>query len=183
MQQFFSQDFIPQSICLFCGASSGTDPIYAKFAYSFGKLLADRNIQLVYGGAKVGLMGIVADSALQYGGKVIGVMPKHLSGIEVAHAHLTELRIVPNMHQRKEMMFNLSDSIVVLPGGFGTLDELFEVLTWKQLGLHQKRIFLFNIAKFWQPLIKTIDHFIHQGFVNSINRQLFTIIENPEEMI
>lgn len=87
------------------------------------------------------------------------------------------------MHQRKEMMFNLSDSIVVLPGGFGTLDELFEVLTWKQLGLHQKRIFLFNVAKFWQPLIKTIDHFIHQGFVNSINRQLFTIIENPEEMI
>lgn len=95
MQQFFSQDFIPQSICLFCGASSGTDPIYTKFAYSFGKLLADRNIQLVYGGAKVGLMGIVADAALQYGGKVIGVMPKHLSGIEVAHAHLTELRIVP----------------------------------------------------------------------------------------
>lgn len=170
------------SICLFCGASSGNNPAYTNKAQEFGRLIAEKKVKLVYGGAQVGLMGVVATAVIKNGGKVVGVIPKFLSNIEIVHPKLSETIFVPTMHERKEVMFDLSDTIVVLPGGFGTLDEFFEVLTWKQLNLHKKNIFLMNISEFWTPLVTTIDHMINEGFVKSSNRSLIHVIQEPDEI-
>src|SRR5687768_1380717 len=134
-----------KSVAIFCGSSSGSDSIYYSQAAMLGKILAHRKIQIVYGGAKVGLMGAVADGALKEGGKVIGVLPNFLKSKEIAHTGLTDLILVESMHERKLKMHELSDGIIALPGGFGTLEELFEMLTWSQLGLHKKPIGLLNI--------------------------------------
>lgn len=171
-----------KSICVFCGARPGNNPIYMESAVSFGKLLADNSIQLIYGGGKVGLMGVIADTVLENGGEVQGVIPQGLVDEEVAHAGLTKLHIVRTMHQRKELMYNLSDSFVALPGGFGTLDEFFEILTWSQLGLHKKPVSFLNINGYFNFLIDHFDLTVKEGFVDRAlaNR---IIIEEDETML
>ncbi len=152
-------------ICVFCGASSGRLPAYAAAARSLGATLAGRGLGLVYGGGRVGLMGAVAEAALAGGGEVIGVIPQELVDRELAHAGLTELHVVGSLHERKARMADLADGFVALPGGFGTLDELLEQLTWSQLGLHAKPIGLFDVEDYWRPLIALARHATEEGFV------------------
>jgi uncharacterized protein (TIGR00730 family) len=152
-------------VCVFCGASSGRLPEYAEAARAFGAAAAARGLGIVYGGGRVGLMGAVADAALAAGGEVIGVIPQELVDRELAHGGLTELRIVGSLHERKALMAELSDAFVALPGGFGTLDELLEQLTWSQLGLHDKPIGLFDVDEYWRPLIALARHATEEGFV------------------
>jgi hypothetical protein len=152
-------------ICVFCGASSGRLPAYAAAARSLGAALAGRGVGLVYGGGRVGLMGVVADAALAGGGEVIGVIPQELVDRELAHAGLTELHVVGSLHERKARMAEMADGFIALPGGFGTLDELFEQLTWSQLGLHSKPIGLLDVEDYWRPLIALARHATEEGFV------------------
>lgn len=152
-------------VCVFCGASSGRVPAYAEAARSFGAALAARGLGLVYGGGRVGLMGAVADAALAAGGEVIGVIPQELVDRELAHDGVTDLRVVGSLHERKAHMAELSDAFVALPGGFGTLDELMEQLTWSQLGLHAKPVALFDVEDYWRPLIALARHATEEGFV------------------
>ncbi|MFC7522874.1 TIGR00730 family Rossman fold protein [Parapedobacter sp. GCM10030251] len=160
------------NVVVFCGSSKGTDTIYEEQAYLLGKTLADSGIGLVYGGAKVGLMGAVANGALQHGGRVIGVLPYFLQTKEIAHTRLTELILVDTMHERKTKMNQLSDGIIALPGGFGTLEEFFEMLTWGQLGLHRKPMGLLNTKGFYDQLIELARHMVEKGFLKEINRQM-----------
>jgi uncharacterized protein (TIGR00730 family) len=152
-------------VCVFCGASSGRLPDYAEAARAFGAAAAARGLGIVYGGGRVGLMGAVADAALGAGGEVIGVIPQELVDRELAHGGLTELHIVGSLHERKALMAELSDAFVALPGGFGTLDELLEQLTWSQLGLHAKPVGLFEVREYWRPLIALARHATEEGFV------------------
>jgi uncharacterized protein (TIGR00730 family) len=152
-------------VCVFCGASSGRAPVYADAARSLGAELAARGLGLVYGGGRVGLMGAVADAALAAGGEVIGVIPQELVDRELAHGGLTELRVVGSLHERKALMAELADAFVALPGGFGTLDELLEQLTWSQLGLHAKPIGLYDVGEYWRPLVALARHATEEGFV------------------
>ena len=154
----------PPSICVYCGAHSGTNPAFSDAADATGTLLADQGWRLVYGAGDVGLMGRVARSAQAAGGQTFGVIPVHLMNIEVGKRDLSQFIVTENMHERKKVMFMNSDAIVVLPGGAGSLDEFFEVLTWRQIGLHQKPIFLLNSENYWQPLVALLDHVIAQGF-------------------
>ena len=154
-----------QRVCVFCGASSGRRPAYARAARAFGATLAGRGIGLVYGGGRVGLMGAVADGALGRGGEAIGVIPRALVDRELAHGGLTELRVVDSLHERKALMAELADAFVALPGGFGTLDELMEQLTWSQLGLHRKPVGLLDVDEYWRPLIELSRHATAEGFV------------------
>jgi uncharacterized protein (TIGR00730 family) len=159
------------SLCVYCGSSSGKHPEYAEQARAFGTEMARRGITLIYGGGNVGLMGIVADAVLAAGGKVIGVIPRQLVDREVAHAGLTELQVVDTMHQRKTRMFELSDAFVALPGGFGTLDEMFEMLTWSQLGLHSYPCAFLDVRDYYAPLRGMMDHMVGEGFVRSTQRE------------
>jgi uncharacterized protein (TIGR00730 family) len=152
-------------VCVFCGASSGRLPAYADAARAFGAALAGRGLGLVYGGGRVGLMGAVADAALAGGGEVVGVIPQELVDRELAHDGLTELHVVGSLHERKALMAELADAFVALPGGFGTLDELLEQLTWSQLGLHSKPIGLYEVEDYWRPLIALARHATAEGFV------------------
>ena len=152
-------------VCVFCGASSGRRPAYAEAARSFGALLAARGIGLVYGGGRVGLMGAVADGALAGGGEVIGVIPQALVDRELAHQALSTLHVVTSLHERKALMADLSDAFVALPGGFGTLDELMEQLTWAQLGIHAKPVGLLDVDGYWAPLAALARHLTEEGFV------------------
>jgi len=152
-------------VCVFCGSSPGVRAAYLESAQELGRLLAERGIGLVYGGASVGLMGELADAVLAAGGEAIGVIPGRLVDRELAHAGLTELQVVETMHERKALMARLSDAIVVLPGGFGTLDEFFEALTWRQLGLHAKPLALLDVDGFYAPLLALADHLVTEGFV------------------
>ena len=156
---------IIKSICVYCGSSSGADPDFAKHAGVLGRLLADKDLCLIYGGARVGLMGAVANAALNAGGKVTGVMPDFLVRKEVAHQALTELKIVKSMHERKTIMAELADAFIALPGGLGTLEELFEVLTWAQLRLHSKPCGLLNTNSYFDHLITFLDHSVSQGLL------------------
>src|SRR5687768_3375935 len=149
---------ILQRICVFCGSSTGSNPAYRHVADGLGRAIARSGRRLVYGGGNVGLMGVVADAALADGGEVTGVIPRHLVEREVAHAGLSELRVVDSMHQRKQSMADLSDAFIVLPGGLGTLEEFFEVWTWGQLGLHRKPYGLLNVAAYFDPLLTFLDH-------------------------
>ncbi|MGW4483548.1 LOG family protein [Amycolatopsis sp. NPDC004368] len=162
-------------ICVFCGSSTGLSPVYAEAATTLGKLLAQRGIGLVYGGASVGTMGAVADAALAAGGEVIGVIPEALSSVEIAHAGLTELHVVPDMHQRKAKMAALSDGFLTLPGGAGTLEELFEVWTWAQLGLHTKPIGLVDVGGYYSGLVSFADHMVTEGFLGAGYRDLLLV--------
>jgi uncharacterized protein (TIGR00730 family) len=152
-------------VLVFCGSSPGIRPEYAAAAAALGRLLAARELELVYGGASVGLMGALADSALAAGGTVIGVIPTRLVELEVAHAGLSKLHIVETMHERKALMAELSDAVIALPGGTGTLDELFELFTWKQLGLHRKPIGLLDVADYWRPLLEFLEHAVNERFL------------------
>ena len=166
------------SLCVYCGSSSGEHPEYAEQARAFGAEMARRDITLVYGGGNVGLMGVVADAVLAGGGKVIGVIPRQLVDREVAHAGLTELQVVDTMHQRKTRMFELSDAFVALPGGFGTLDEMFEMLTWSQLGLHGYPCAFLDVRGYYAPLRGMMDHMVGEGFVRAVQRENVWFGEN-----
>jgi uncharacterized protein (TIGR00730 family) len=159
-------------ICIFCGSSPGHNPAYAQAARTIGRALAERQVALVFGGGRVGLMGAVADACLEAGGEVIGVIPKGLTTKELAHAGLSDLRVVETMHDRKALMAELADAFVALPGGFGTLEEFCEVLTWSQLGIHRKPCALLNVAGYFDPLLSLFDHAVDEGFVAAEHRGL-----------
>lgn len=164
-----------KSIVVFCGSSSGNDPEFLLSAKQLGTTIAARKARLIYGGAKVGLMGCIADAVLAKGGEVIGILPRFLSIKEVAHEGLTQLIIVENMHERKTKMFELGDAFIAMPGGFGTLEELFEVVTWAQLGLHQKPIGVLNVNGFYDPLMAQLDQMVSKGLLKQSNRNLVMI--------
>jgi uncharacterized protein (TIGR00730 family) len=160
-----------RSVCVYCGSNSGNKPAYAERAVALGTRLAREQLALVYGGGNVGLMGIVADAALAAGGEVIGVIPEQLVGWEVAHRGLTRLEVVANMHERKARMFDLSDAFVALPGGFGTLDEMFEMLTWRQLGLGDKPCAFLDVDGFFAPLVAMMDRMVDERFLHADQRR------------
>ncbi|CAH0121234.1 LOG family protein YvdD [Paenibacillus sp. CECT 9249] len=170
-------------ICVFAGSNAGSAPEYAQAAQKLGQELAARNIELVYGGSKMGLMGIVANTVMESGGKAIGVMPKGLFAGEMVHGGLTELHEVDDMHQRKALMTELSDAFISLPGGLGTFEELFEALSWSQLGIHQKPVGLLNVNQFYTPLSALISHAIQAGFARQSNMDLFVMEERPAELV
>ena len=170
-------------ITVFCGSSSGTETIYEALAYELGKTLAQRNTGIVYGGAKVGLMGAVAKGAIENGGEVIGVLPHFLGSKEIAHESLTELIMVDTMHERKLRMHELSNGIITLPGGFGTMEELFEMLTWAQLGLHQKPIGILNVNGFYDELLSLIQTMVDKGFLKPVNQQMLLADESIEGLL
>lgn len=172
-----------KQICVFCGSSPGQDPRHHEAAVALGRLLGARGLGLVYGGGSVGLMGMVANAALAAGGRVTGVIPEALATKELMHMGLSELHVVANMHARKALMAKLSDGFVALPGGFGTMEELFEVVTWAQLGLHHKPIGLLNVAGFYDPLVSFVDHAIRAGFIQPIFRGLIVTANRPEELL
>ncbi|MBX2989083.1 MAG: TIGR00730 family Rossman fold protein [Bdellovibrionaceae bacterium] len=172
-----------KAVCLFCGARPGNDPRFVAEAQVFGRGLAQAGLRLVYGGGHVGLMGLAADAALAAGGEVIGVIPQALVDREVAHERVTKLHVTRNMHERKALMADLSDAFVALPGGFGTLDELCEIITWAQLGLHAKPIILLNTAGFYDGFLEFIRTAADSGFIAAEHLQLFRVAKTPEEVL
>jgi uncharacterized protein (TIGR00730 family) len=170
-------------LCVFCVSSKGGPAIYEETVRRFGQRLAARGLGLVYGGGHVGLMGILADAVLQSGGPVIGVIPRSMVERELAHRQLTELHVVETMHQRKALMADRSDGFAALPGGFGTADELFEILTWAQLGLHTKPIGLLNITGFFDPLLAWVDQCVGQGFLRPEHRELLEVSTDIEGLL
>jgi uncharacterized protein (TIGR00730 family) len=170
-------------IAVYCGSNTGARPEYAAAAQALGALLAREKIELVYGGGRVGLMGIVADAALQNGGHVIGVIPEKLVIKEVIHEHLPDRRIVKTMHERKALMAELADGFIALPGGYGTFEEFFEVLAWSQLGWHQKPFGLLDSAGFYSPLLKFLDHTAAEGFIRPQHRALVIVEEDAEKIL
>lgn len=171
------------SVGVFCGSRSGNNPIFASAASQLGTLLAQKKIKLVYGAGNIGLMGIIADACLASNGYVIGVIPTKLVQKEVAHNGLTEIFVVDSMHERKAMMASRSDAFIALPGGFGTCDELFEILTWAQLGIHHNPIGILNTDGFFDSLLAWIDQMIDQGFVKPKFRQLLLVASKPDELL
>jgi uncharacterized protein (TIGR00730 family) len=172
-----------RSLCVFCGSRRGRRDEYEDAAVTLGRLLARDGTTLVYGGGSVGLMGSVADAVMAAGGSVIGVIPESLATKEVAHAGITELRVVPSMHARKAMMADLSDGFVAMPGGFGTFEELFEILTWAQLGIHAKPVGLLNVGGYFDALIALVEHAIGEGFIHPDQRALFVPAPTPEALL
>lgn len=170
-------------ICVFCGSSPGAHPEYAGAAAELGRLLAERGIALVYGGGNVGLMGILADAALLAGGEVIGVIPRHLEAKEIAHRTVSQLRVVGSMHERKALMADLSDAFIALPGGLGTLEELFECATWTQLGLHAKPLGLLNVRGYYDLLARFLDRTVEDRFVRADHRALISVYTSPTELL
>ena len=170
-------------VCVFCGSSEGSRPIYAEAARHMGQELARRGLGLVYGGGKVGLMGAVADAALEAGGEVVGVIPDALVSKEVGHEGLSELHVVGSMHERKKLMADLSDGFVAMPGGYGTFEELLEVLSWAQLSIHEKPCALLDVAAYWQPLASLFDRAVAEGFVRPDLRELVLMAEKPDELL
>ena len=169
-------------MCVFCGSSLGVRPAYEHAARALGAEIAGRGLRVVYGGAAVGLMGVLADAALGAGGQVVGVIPQPLVDREVAHTGLTELRVTDSMHERKALMAELADAFVALPGGFGTLDEFAEILTWTQLGFQRKPCGLLNVAGFFDPLLTFFDHAAAEGFVRPGHRRLVTVDTDPARL-
>lgn len=172
-----------KSIAVFCASSPGFDAVWTQRAYGVGEYLASQNISLVYGGGQVGLMGAVANGALANQGKVIGVIPHFLNSKEIGHSGVTELIAVDNMHQRKTLMNDLSEGFIALPGGYGTMEELFEVITWGQLGLHQKPVGLLNINGFYNHLIAFVESMVDAGLLNKQNQEMLLVGESIEELL
>mgnify|MGYP003599031624 CR=1 FL=1 len=170
-------------LSVFCASSLGNDTIFQDYAYEVGKTLAKQNIAVVYGGASVGLMGAVADGALENGGEVIGVFPTFMNDKEIAHQELTELIKVETMHERKKIMNDLSDGVMVLPGGFGTLDECFEMLTWGQLGLHQKPVGLLNVNGYFDSLLQFIQHTVDCGLLKESNQKMLLVSDSITDLL
>ncbi len=175
--------FNMKSICVFCGSSKGFSPKYSENARHVGRVFAKRDIMLVYGAGNIGLMGEAADAVLEAGGKVLGVIPGFLKELEVCHTELTELIVTETMHQRKWIMEERSDAVIVLPGGFGTLDEFFEILTWKQLKLHHKPIGILNVNGFYDPLLAHVKMLSKEGFLRESNMSLFCVANSIEELL
>ncbi len=172
-----------KNICVYCGSSSGRSPEYIDYATALAKELVKRNIGLVYGGASVGIMGEIADTVLDGGGEVIGVIPQSLVDKEVSHTGLTELKVVNTMHERKAIMAEISDGFIALPGGLGTIEELFEVLTWSQLGFHKKPCSLLNIKKYYNSLFLFLDHAVEEQFIKPIHREMLLIEDDPSKLL
>jgi hypothetical protein len=169
-------------VCVFCGSQPGSNGAHAETARELGRELARRRLSLVYGGGRVGLMGEVAAAALRAGGEVIGVIPQSLSAKEIAFGEATELVVVDTMHERKALMADRSDAFVALPGGFGTCDELFEVLTWGQLGIHKKPVAVLNAGRFFDPLLAWADHMTAEGFLKAKHRELLLVAESVAKL-
>lgn len=172
-----------RTVCVYCGAHSGILPEYGEAARRTAAALAERDLTLVYGGGSIGLMGILADAMLACGGRVIGIIPRYLTAQEIAHAGLTELHVVESMHDRKALMMELSDAFIALPGGIGTLEELFEVLTWSQLGLHAKPCGLLNVRGYYDTLIALLDHAVEQRFLKPQHRDLLRVDDDATRLI
>jgi uncharacterized protein (TIGR00730 family) len=170
-------------VCVFCGSAVGANPLYAEAAAKLGRTLARRGLGLVYGGGSIGLMGAVADAVLAEGGEVVGVIPKALQLRELAHGRLTTLHVVGSMHERKAKMAELAHAFIALPGGIGTLEEFAEILTWAQLGLHQRPCGLLDVAGYYRPLIAFFDHSAAEGFVRPEHRQLVLVADDPEVLL
>jgi len=172
-----------KSITVFCGSSFGSDEKFKDQATLLGQTLAKQNIQLIYGGANVGLMGAVADGVLSESGKAVGVLPHFLQSKEIAHTQLTELILVESMHERKTKMNDLCDGVIVLPGGYGTLEEFFEMITWAQLGLHKKPIAILNIDGFYDDLIRFVQTMVDKGFLKQINQEMLLVSDDIDELL
>lgn len=172
-----------QSVCVYCGASNTSDPRFDGPTEALGAALADAGMTLVYGGGSPGLMGKVADAALAQGGRVIGVIPEHILKIETRHTRLTELHVVPSMHVRKQMMAERADAFVVFPGGIGTMDETFEIITWKFLGIHAKPVIVANIDGYWDPFLTLFDSMAQFRFVREEHRNTFTVATSVDEVM
>lgn len=171
-----------KSLCVFCGAQNAVDPKFLEMGARFGKLLTEHQVQLVYGGGDCGIMGAVANACMETGGHVTGVFPISLRNLENEHKALSEIVIVGSMHERKKLMFDLSQGFVVLPGGFGTLDEMFEILTWRQLLLHQKPVIIVNYENYWDPLIALMDNVIRQRFARVETASFYQVVSHPEQV-
>lgn len=172
-----------QSLAVFCGSKNGNDPLYAAHAARLGKLLAENNIRLVYGGGSAGIMGSIADAVLENGGHVIGIIPKILLAWEVQHQHITELIVSDDMHVRKRTLYELCDAALILPGGFGTLDELFEIVTWNQLSIHDKKIYILNTSGFYDHLLLHIEKMREEGFLYEKPEHRIVVVNEPEELL
>ncbi|MET0392080.1 MAG: TIGR00730 family Rossman fold protein [Chitinophagaceae bacterium] len=172
-----------RSLAVFCGSKNGNNPVYAQHAAELGRLLAVHDITLVYGGGSVGLMGAVADAVMNHGGRVTGVIPQVLVDWERQHKALTELLVVDNMHTRKKKMYELCDAAVILPGGFGTLDELFEMVTWNQLSIHDKAIFIINSEGFYDPLMAHMTQMASDGFLYTEAQKRIILLDSPEQLL
>ncbi|HIJ37738.1 MAG TPA: TIGR00730 family Rossman fold protein [Rhodospirillaceae bacterium] len=172
-----------RSLCVFCGSSSGVNPAHRFAAARLGQAMAKAGIRLVFGGGNLGMMGSLADAVLAHGGQVVGIIPEHLTGLEPPSTTPTELVVVDNMHTRKRIMFERSDAFCVLPGGPGTMDETFEILTWKQLGLHHKPIIIANLEGYWSPWLTLIDGMIAEGFAAATIKQQFTLVDQVDLVI
>jgi uncharacterized protein (TIGR00730 family) len=174
---------ILQRVCVFCGSSLGNQPAYAQVADDLGRLLAQRGIELVYGGGKVGLMGRIADACLSNGGRAIGVMPRTLVEKEIAHSELSKLHVVESMHERKALMADFADAFVALPGGFGTWEEFCEVLTWSQLGIQRKACAVLNVNGYYDPFLAMADRALDQGFLRDVHRELLLADTDPTRLL
>ena len=170
-----------RSLCVYCGSRTGRDPEHRALAADLGRAMAERGVELVYGGGRIGLMGVVADAVLAGGGRVTGIIPGHLHAQEVGNEAAGELIVVDSMHVRKQMMFERADAFVALPGGFGTLDETVEILTWRQLRLHDKPLLLLARNGYWQPLLALFRHFVDSGFAGKGSLALYQVAEDVEE--
>jgi len=174
---------LPRAVCVFCGSNPGRRPGYLAVARQLGGILAGAGVHVVYGGGRIGMMGALADAALAAGGRVTGVIPRHLAEREVAHDGLDELHVVSSMHERKALMASLADAFVTLPGGFGTLEETFEVLTWSQLGLHEKPLLVLEVGSFYAPLVAFLDHAAEEGFLRREHRALLLVERDPHQVL
>jgi uncharacterized protein (TIGR00730 family) len=183
MEEYKESENKIKAICVYCSASSDVDQSYLEVANKFGKFLAESKIKLIYGGGHIGMMGQLADGCLEKNGQVHGVIPEYLQSRELGHKRIQTLDIVPNMHLRKAKMFELSDTVVVLPGGYGTLDETLEVLTWKQLSMHTKPIIVLNHNGFWDPFRILLDHLVEKKFASQKDRQLLRFVNTIEDII
>jgi uncharacterized protein (TIGR00730 family) len=172
-----------KAVCVYCGSAPGAKPIYAETAKAFGRALVEANMSLVYGGGRVGLMGLIADEVLAHGGRAVGVIPELLLKKEVGHTDLTELHVVPDMHERKKKMADLSDAFVAMPGGVGTFEELFEVYTWAQLGYHQKPVALLDVDGYYDPLLSMLQHTVEEGFMRRAYLDMLQVAADPAAMI
>lgn len=171
-----------KSVCVYCGSSARVDQVYKDAAVELGKTIAENGWNVVYGGGRVGLMGLVADSALAAGTKVFGIIPKHIQAREIDHTDLTELHIVDSMHIRKQMMVDRADAFVILAGGLGTLDEFFELMTWKQLGLHDKPIVMVNVRGYWDKMIQAIHHLADEKFMRAEDLGMYQVVEKVADV-
>ena len=172
-----------RSLCVYCGASDRGRDSHRDAAVRFGAILAEAGVRLIFGGGRIGLMGLVADAALQAGGEVVGIIPKFLDQVEVGHTACTRLIVTDNMHERKQKMAEMSDGFVIMPGGLGTLDETFEILTWKQLQLHDKPIVIADVGGFWKPLVGLIDNLVAENYAKAENRALFSVVDTVEDVL